>query len=64
MLFRSTCRGLWHAGSGCDGPPEWNRFALIKETMKTLGLEQDALAIESETERTVQNLWAEQLRKS
>lgn len=59
-----TCRGLWHAGSGCDGPPEWDRFALIKETMKTLGLEQDALAIESETERTVQNLWAEQLRKS
>ncbi|MBX9658754.1 MAG: hypothetical protein K2X00_09320 [Nitrospiraceae bacterium] len=59
-----TCRGLWHAGSGCDGPPEWDRFALIKDTMKTLGLEQDALAIESDTERTVQNLWAEQLRKS
>ena len=59
-----TCRGLWHAGSGCDGPPEWDRFALIKETMKTLGLEQDARAVESETERTVQNLWAEQLRKS
>lgn len=59
-----TCRGLWHAGSGCDGPPEWDRFALIKDTMKTLGLEQDALAIESNTERTVRNLWAEQLRKS
>lgn len=59
-----TCRGLWHAGSGCDGPPEWDRFALIKHTMKTLGLEQDALAIESDTERTVQHLWAEQLRKS
>lgn len=59
-----TCRGLWHAGSGCDGPPEWDRFTLIKDTMKTLGLGQDALAIESDTERTVQNLWAEQLRKS
>lgn len=59
-----TCRGLWHAGSGCDGPPEWDRFALIKHTLQTLGLEHDAIAIESDTERTVQNLWAEQLRKS
>ena len=59
-----TCRGLWHAGSGCDGPPEWDRFALIKDTMKMLGLERDALAIESDTERAVQNLWVEQLRKS
>ena len=59
-----TCRGLWHAGSGCDGPPEWDRFALIKGTMKTLGLEQEAIAIASDTERTVQHLWAEQFRKS
>ncbi|MBH0201258.1 MAG: hypothetical protein HP496_02890 [Nitrospira sp.] len=59
-----TCRGLWHAGSGCDGPPEWDRFALIKDTMKALGLEPETLAIESDTEMTVQNLWAEQLRKS
>lgn len=59
-----TCRGLWHAGSGCDGPPEWDRFALIKDTMKMLGLERDALAIESDSERAVQNLWVEQLRKS
>lgn len=59
-----TCRGLWHAGSGCDGPPEWDRFSLIKHTMRTLGLERDARAIESDTERTVQDLWAGQLQKS
>lgn len=64
VLNIRTCRGLWHAGSGCDGPPDWDRFALIKQTMKTLGLEQDARVIESDTERTVQNLWAEQLRTS
>ena len=58
-----TCRGLWHAGTGCDGPPEWDRFALIKETLSELGLGTEAAAIESESERTVQNLWAEQLRK-
>lgn len=59
-----TCRGLWHAGTGCDGPPEWDRFALIKETLSELGLGTEAAAIESESERTVQDLWAEQLRKS
>lgn len=59
-----TCRGLWHAGSGCDGPPEWDRFSLIKHTMRTLGLERDARAIESDTERTVQDVWAGQLQKS
>lgn len=64
VLNIRTCRGLWHAGSGCDGPPEWNRFALIKETMKSLGLEKDLVAIESDTERTVQDLWAGQLQKS
>jgi acetoin:2,6-dichlorophenolindophenol oxidoreductase subunit alpha len=59
-----TCRGLWHAGTGCDGPPEWDRFALMKETMRELGLEKAAAAIELEAERTVQNLWAERLQKS
>lgn len=59
-----TCRGLWHAGTGCDGPPEWDRFALIKESLSELGLATEAAEIESESERTVQNLWAEQLRKS
>lgn len=59
-----TCRGLWHAGSGCDGAPEWDRFALIKDTMRILGLENDIAAIESDTERTVQGLWAERLQKS
>lgn len=64
VLNIRTCRGLWHAGTGCDGAPEWDRFALIKQTLEDLGLGAQARAIESETERTVQELWAEQLRKS
>lgn len=59
-----TCRGLWHAGTGCDGPPEWDRFALIKETLSGLGLAAEMAAIESESERTVKDLWEKQLRKS
>lgn len=59
-----TCRGLWHAGTGCDGPPEWDRFVLIKETLRELGLATEAAVIESDCERTVRHLWAEQLQKS
>lgn len=25
-----TCRHLWHAGSGCDGDPKWNRFLIFR----------------------------------
>lgn len=28
-----TCRHRWHNGTGSDGPPEWDRFAMIKEEM-------------------------------
>jgi TPP-dependent pyruvate/acetoin dehydrogenase alpha subunit len=28
------CRHLWHAGSGCDGTPEWNQFELLREYLK------------------------------
>ena len=33
-----TCRQRWHNGSGTDGQPEWDRFALIEEEMKCLQL--------------------------
>jgi len=28
-----TCRHRWHAGTGTDGKPEWDRFAMIEEQM-------------------------------
>jgi len=34
-----TCRHRWHAGTGTDGKPEWDRFAMIKEEMEILKLE-------------------------
>ena len=58
-----TCRNLWHAGVGTDGPPEWNRFELIKKEMKNLGLESEAKQIETETAQQVKRVWEEQLPK-
>jgi len=54
-----TCRELWHAGSGCDGPPEWNRYELVKKEMAVLGLEKEANKIEKETENFVDSIWNE-----
>ncbi len=57
-----TCRELWHVGTGCDGPPEWDRWALVRETLARLGLDADADAIEGEAMLEVERLWDERLR--
>lgn len=54
-----TCRQLWHAGTGNDGEPEWNRFALIKETLAELGLGVEAAAVEEEARRRAARAWDE-----
>src|SRR3989338_5921899 len=33
-----TTRAVWHAGTGQDAPPEWDRFALVKEELNRIGL--------------------------
>lgn len=58
-----TCRHRWHAGTGTDGEPEWNRFELWKEELRALGLEAEARAIEEEAKEAVQETWQEQLRR-
>lgn len=58
-----TCRQLWHAGAGNDGPPEWNRFEMFKEGLRDLGLEEEAREIEAEARCSVEKAWQEQLLK-
>jgi len=54
-----TCRELWHAGTGCDGPPEWNRYKLVKKEMATLGLEKEVETIEKTTQEYIDSIWNE-----
>ncbi|MFA5147341.1 MAG: thiamine pyrophosphate-dependent enzyme [Candidatus Omnitrophota bacterium] len=56
-----TCRHFWHVGAGVDGPPEWDRFALVKKELD--GLKIDHGDIEADTERLVKGLWQERLRR-
>lgn len=56
-----TARAVWHAGTGSDGPPEWNRFELVKEELKRIGLSREAKEIEERTKKEMEALWKTQL---
>lgn len=54
-----TARNVWHSGTGNDGAPEWDRYALIKEELGRLGFETQA--VEEEIMRSVAALWTERM---
>ncbi len=56
-----TCRLFWHMGAGTDGAPEWDRFALIKNELKRLGIDYEKK--ENDTKEFVDGLWEKQLLK-
>ena len=58
-----TCRHRWHAGTGMDGQPEWNRFEIWKGQLQQMGLEEAAHTIEEEAKKRVARVWQEQLQK-
>ena len=60
-----TCRELWHAGSGCDSPPEWNRYEMVRAELISLGLKQELELIESSAKDYMDSLWhnADSLKK-
>lgn len=57
-----VCRKLWHAGAGCDGEPEWDRYAITRRQMVSMGLESQVEKIETDNKKLVHKLWQEQLR--
>lgn len=52
-------RHLWHNGTGTDGPPEWDRYALVKKELHRLGLGSEAEGIEYEERNFTEKLWQE-----
>lgn len=56
-----TCRALWHAGAGSDGPPEWDRMELMKKSIDALGFSEERKAIEAEARAQVTRLWKQQI---
>jgi acetoin:2,6-dichlorophenolindophenol oxidoreductase subunit alpha len=62
LMNVQTCRDTWHVGTGNDGPPEWNRFQLMKDEMAKIGLGQEARTIEHDATAEVEELWARRLQ--
>lgn len=58
-----TVRVLWHAGTGTDGEPEWDRYAMVMQTMQALGLKDEIESIDRENQERVRALWGEQLQR-
>lgn len=57
LLNCRVCRGFWHVGAGDDGPPEWDRLALVREELAALGLEGRAAAKEAAARSEMETVW-------
>lgn len=53
-----TVRVLWHAGTGQDGAPEWDRYQLVKDEMTRLGCGGDFARAEADARAWARALWA------
>lgn len=62
FLNVNVCRELRHARTGCDGPPEWNRFELTKKELVRIGLEQEIIDIEKDIKNFVEQSWEKRLK--
>lgn len=58
-----TVRNLWHAGTGSDGPPEWDRSELVRDQVQRMGLAEEMGAIEVLNQQRVDEIWAQPLQK-
>lgn len=54
-----TSRVLWHAGTGQDNEPEWDRFSLVKQELSNLGLGEESQKIEKEAQEYTAKIWEE-----
>ncbi len=58
-----SVRHLWHAGTGTDGPPEWDRYKITQEKLTKLGLDKEMASIDEENKIKAHNIWATELTK-
>ena len=56
-----VCRGYWHVGVGVDGPPEWDRFGLVRQALIDRGHDKAIREIEDRTRRQMEKVWGKEL---
>lgn len=57
LITIHTCRDVWHAGTGKDGAPEWDRFSMVLQQMRDLDLEQEATQALCDAYAWAKGLW-------
>ncbi|MCB4790773.1 MAG: thiamine pyrophosphate-dependent enzyme [Elusimicrobia bacterium] len=59
-----TCRQYWHVGCGVDGPPEWDRFSIVKDELSKLGYKKEIEETENNMKKAMGRVWDQkQLQK-
>jgi pyruvate dehydrogenase E1 component alpha subunit len=56
-----TCRAAWHVGIGTDGPPEWDRYNLVKKELAANGFDKKINEIELRVKQQMGKVWDEKL---
>lgn len=52
-----TTRHLWHAGTGNDGPPAFDRMVAVEGVFRREGYEREAVALWADARAWAENLW-------
>ena len=59
-----SARANWHVGIGTDGPPEWDRFGMVKAELEKLGYSDSALNISQKIQAAMEELWDSKLLRT
>jgi len=59
-----TCRSHWHVGVGTDGPPDWERFNMVKEELCKSGFHKEIKNIEDNIKILMGELWNKELLRT
>ena len=58
-----SVRHFWHAGTGSDGLPEWNRYQMVCDELNKLGLGSQINKIEEDNMKKIENIWPQLQQK-
>ncbi len=61
LINCNVCRAYWHVGVGTDGPPEWDRYEIVKNELSNLGHKKSVMEIEEQVCQSMETLWNRKL---
>lgn len=56
-----VCRNYWHAGTGVDEPPAWDRYRMLEEQLVQMGLKTQIRQIQRTSLEKMEDVWRDYL---